>query len=85
MFGSGPQIGTIKTIIRIARQEIQKAHSMENIKCFEVDHLWIKRTGSVLPGATGICLALSLKTLGFVVQKITPLEINPPYEENNQV
>ena len=66
MFGSGLQIGTIKTITRTAHQETQKAHLMENIGCFEEDHLWIKRTASVLLDAIGICLALSLKTLDFV-------------------
>jgi hypothetical protein len=35
-----------------------------------VDHLWIKRTGSVLPDATGIYPAPDLKTLAFVVQKV---------------
>jgi len=33
MFGSGPQIGMIKTITRRALPEIQKAHSMGNIEC----------------------------------------------------
>ena len=70
MFGSGPQIGMIKTIIRIALPEIQKAHSAENIGCCEADHLWIKRTDSVLPDATGIYQAPDLKILDFVVQKV---------------
>ena len=35
-----------------------------------MDHLWIKRTDSVLPDATGIYPALDLKILGFVVQKV---------------
>ena len=70
MFGSGLQIGTIKTITRIAHQEIQKAPSMENIECYEVDHLWINRTDSVLPDGTGIYPVPSLKTLGFVAQRI---------------
>ena len=70
MFGSGPQIGMIKTITRRALPEIQKAHSMESTGSFEVDRLWIKQKDYVSPGATGIYPAPDLKILDFVVQKV---------------
>jgi hypothetical protein len=70
MFGSGPQIGMIKTIIRIALPEIQKAHSMESTGSFEVDRLWIKQKDYVSPGVTGIYREPDLKILDFVVQKV---------------
>ena len=70
MFGSGPQIGMIKTITRIALPEIQKAHSMESTGSFEVDRLWIKQKDYVSPGATGIYREPDLKILDFVVQGI---------------
>ena len=70
MFGSGPQIGMIKTITRRALPEIQKAHSMESTGSFEVDRLWIKQKDYVSPGATGIYREPDLKILDFVVQKV---------------
>ena len=70
MFGSGPQIGMIKTITRSAHPEIQKAHSMESTGSFEVDRLWIKQKDYVSLGATGICREPDLKILDFVVQKV---------------
>ena len=60
----------IKTTTRLAHLAIQKVHSTENIGCCEADHLWIKRTDSVLPDATGIYPAPDLKILDFVVQKV---------------
>ena len=70
MFGSGLQIGMIRTITRSAHPEIQKAPSMENIGCYEVDHLWINRADFALLDATGTYPVPSLKTLDFVAQKI---------------
>ena len=71
MFGSGPQTGTRKIIIRAGHQVIRKALSMVNTVCLEGGLLWISQKDFVSRGETGTYQELDLKTLGFVAQKMT--------------